>query len=149
MARKEGLQDELEKYEKEFAMKGDSDLPPGSPGSELGELVLVFNDGLAPYKREHSVALVDPDSGRLFRVSLPYYQERRPEVVTARLKVGNTDAATEVVENINAVALADLEAQMPMIAARSLARIIAKKKVEDSAAKDSPIAGALLNVAGG
>ena len=147
MARKEGLQNELEKYQKEFASKGDGDLPPGSPGSRLGELVLVFNDGLAPYKREHSVAMVDPGTGRLLRVSLPYYQERRPQVAAARLTVGDAGAATEVVENINAVALADLDAQMPMIAARSLARVIAKKKMEDSAARDSPIAGALLNVA--
>jgi tetratricopeptide (TPR) repeat protein len=147
MARKEGLHNELEKYQKEFASEGDGDLPPGSPGSRLGELVLVFNDGLAPYKREHSVAMVDPGTGRLLRISLPYYQERRPQVAAARLTVGDADAATEVVENINAVALADLDAQMPMIAARSLARVIAKKKMEDSAARDSPIAGALLNVA--
>ena len=149
LARKEGLRDELEKYQKEFAISVDGDVPPGSPGSDLGELVWVFNDGLAPYKREHSVLLADPDpdKGRLIRVSLPYFQRRPPQVAEARLSVGGKTVTTQVVEDISAVAFADLADEMPAITARSLVRVIAKKKMEDRAGKDNPMAGTLLNVA--
>lgn len=149
LARKEGLRDELEKYQKEFAVTVDAGPPPGSPGSDHGELVWVFSDGLAPYKREHSVFLADPDpnKNRLIRVSLPYLQRRPPQVAEARLSVAGKTVTTQVVEDISAVAFADLEDRMPAITARSLARVIAKKKMEDNAGRDNPLAGALLNVA--
>jgi len=146
MARMVGLKDELKKYQKEFDIGKEDGLPPGSPGSALGELVVVFNDGLAPLKKEHSVAVTDA-KGHLIRISLPYLQRRPPLAAAARLTLGDTSKTTQRVENISAVAFADLDAQMPKITARTLARVIAKKKVEDKAGKDNPLAGALLNVA--
>ena len=65
----------------------------------------------------------------------------------ARLSVAGKTVTTQVVEDISAVAFADLEDRMPAITARSLARVIAKKKMEDNAGRDNPLAGALLNVA--
>lgn len=149
MARHEGLDDELAQYRKAFGLKssGDDFPPPGSPGSKQGELVLVFNAGLAPYKGEHSLAVADPGSGRLIRVSLPYMVQRIPQASAARIDAGKQAATTQRVEDIGAVASADLDARMPGITARSIARIIAKKQVEDRAGRENPLAGLLLNVA--
>ena len=69
------------------------------------------------------------------------------QAAAARVSMDDQTVTTEKVENISAVAFADLEERMPAITARSLARIIAKKKMEDNAARDNPLAGALLNVA--
>jgi len=147
LARKEGLNDELEKYQKEFAVKADVDPASTESDGARGELILVFNNGLAPFKIQQGAILPDPASGRMFRISLPSFQTRPPQIAEARLSVNEQTISTEVVEDINAVALADLNAQMPAITARSLARIVAKTKMEEQAGKDNPVAGALLNIA--
>jgi hypothetical protein len=148
MTRREGLNKELAQYQKDFGLPPPPDAPPpGSPGSKEGEVVLVFNAGLAPYKGEHSVTVPYPSTGQLIRISLPYMIRRIPQAAAARIEAGGRAAATQKVEDIGAVAAADLDARMPGITARSVARIIAKKKVEDRAARDSPLAGVLLNVA--
>ena len=70
---RQGLRDELAKYRKEFAIDRWMSLEELGQG---GELVFLLHNGLAPIKREHAVTVVNPNSGHLIRVSLPYYQTR-------------------------------------------------------------------------
>lgn len=105
-----------------------------------GELVLLLHNGLAPVKREASSTVLDPGSGHLVRISLPYYQPRAPRVRAARVEVAGHRVRTELVEDVAAVAQRTLAAKMPAITARAIARAVVKVQLARAArarARDS------------
>jgi hypothetical protein len=145
MARKVGLTNEYQQLRNQFAISHDEQ---AKPVADQGEIVLLFHNGLAPIKREHSVTTVDPGSGRLIRVSLPYYQNR-PELVTAaRLSTQDSEANTQLVEAIDQIANQTLEAYMPAITARAVARAVLKYNMAREAGKQNDMAGVLVNIMG-
>jgi hypothetical protein len=108
----------------------------------------LFHNGLAPIKREHSVAVMDPGSGRLIRVSLPYYQFR-PELIShARVVTSNVFADSQQVEAIDNIAEQTLQAYMPAITARAVARAVLKYNMSREAGKQNDVAGLIVNIAG-
>jgi hypothetical protein len=145
MARKVGLNDE---YHQMQALFGITLAEEHNPPTEWGEIVLLYHNGLAPIKREHSVATIDPGSGRLIRVSLPYYQSRPELIATARLSVNGFDTKTQQVEAIDNIAQQTLEAYMPAITARAVARAVLKYNMAREAGKQNDVAGLLVNIAG-
>ena len=124
LAQREGLLDELARYQKEFNLP--ARLPGKGETTEKGELIFVLSNGLAPIKREKAVTLPDPSSGVLVRFALPYYESRFNNVVSARIVVSGMRASTELVDDIDAIARKSLDARMAAITARSLARTVAK-----------------------
>lgn len=120
------LSDELEKYRREFAVQSKQSESPGAPE---GELIFVLNNGLAPAKRENSMAMMAPSRAGLVRISLPYFESRVPAVSKMRVSLENRGITAERVENIDAIATATLSEQIPEITARSLARVVAKKQI--------------------
>jgi hypothetical protein len=145
MARKVGLTNEYQQLQAQFGITLTED---HNPATERGEIVLLFHNGLAPIKREHSVAAIDPASGRLIRVSLPYYQGR-PELITAaRLVVNGLEAKTQQVEAIDNIAQQTLETYMPAITARAVARAVLKYNMAREAGKQNDVAGLLVNIMG-
>lgn len=139
-----GLHDEGERYREAFG-----DVPAeGSPLEEgLGEVVLLLHSGLAPVKREESLALPDPASGLLVSVSLPRYERRPRYAQGARVAAGDRIAHTELVQDIEAIALANHEALLPGTTARALARAVAKFAAAKSVQKQNEAASVLLNLA--
>jgi uncharacterized protein len=149
MAKQQGLKDELDKYKNEFGIElsNNSKADPSD-----GELVFILNNGLAPIKREKAVNIVDPVSGIMVRIALPYYESRNNNVVAARI-IASDDrrATTELVENIDAIAKSNLDSHMPGIIARSVARMVVKtatsKKAQQAATNnnnnDAAMAGML------
>ncbi len=124
LAKRQGLSDELAQYKKEFGIeppREDSRAP-----EQEGELVFVLNNGLAPIKREKAAALIDPASGVLVRIALPYYESRSNNVVAARISVAGKQITTELMEDIDAIARQSLDTRMAAITARSLARAAVK-----------------------
>ena len=149
MAKQQGLKDELAKYKSEFAIEP----PNNSKGaaSNLGELVFVLNNGLAPIKRDKAINSFDVTTGTMVRIALPSYESRINNVVAARITVADQQATTELVEDIDAIAKKNLEARMPAIIARSVARVVVKsvasKRARDLALhnnnNDNALAGML------
>jgi len=141
----EGTRDEHDKYRKQFSIKN---WLPQKELSQLGEVILFIHNGLAPIKKEHTVGQAAPQ-GRLIRISLPYYKLRKNGFGTAHIKAVNSKQSTrsELVENINQIALKTLQANMPEITARTLGRVIAKQATARKAEKQHAVAGLLLNVA--
>jgi uncharacterized protein len=148
MARQQGLRDELGRYKKEFGIE----LPNIDPGAtDQGELVFIFNNGLAPIKREKAISSFDAASGSMVRIALPAYESHQNNVVAARVTVNDRQSLTEVVEDIDAIAKKNLDMQMPSIMARSVARVVVKamanKKAREAALKnnnkDNAMAGML------
>jgi hypothetical protein len=126
MADQQGLTNELRRYETEF----DLDLQKSeSEDAEQGQLVFVLNNGLVPVKHEKAAAFVDPATGILVKIALPYYASRNDyndNVVAARITVNDKQATTELMENVDAVARKNLDKHMPAIIARSIARAVIK-----------------------
>lgn len=143
-----GLNAERKKYEETFNLKL-ADLK--SLNSKQTELIFTFHNGLAPIKKEHSLQLLAPGTGRLVRISLPAYYERRNIVSKLRVKIENNQdytRTTELTENISRLAIKTLEDHMPAITARSLARAAAKDKMASDAGESSPLFGLFVNIAG-
>jgi tetratricopeptide (TPR) repeat protein len=147
LAKREGLTDELRRYRKEFGM---DPLPKNKDADEPeGELVFILNNGLAPIKRERIIetwapppsVVVDaskpsnmtpPAPPVLVTIALPYYQSRPTQVSGARISVLDKTADTQMMEDIDAIARASLDARMPAITARAIARAVAKGAIQES-----------------
>lgn len=139
LTQRQGLSAELDRYKKEF---GITRWPSVAEQRMQGEFVLVLHNGLAPIKRERSVAVPDPGTNHIIRVSLPYYESRPVAAIGARVSAralantavlengrAMTSAATETMENIDAIARKSLEAKMPGITARAVARAATKRAI--------------------
>ena len=148
LAKREGLTDELSRYEKEFgitpAQRNTAD------GAPEGELVFVLNSGLAPVKRERVIRTFAPPPSTIVSarrraeymeqptppvmvdIALPYYESRPNRVAGARISVSGRQADTQLMENIDAIARASLNARMPAITARAIARAVAKGAIQES-----------------
>lgn len=143
LTQRQGLVAELNKYRKEF---GITSWPSVAELREQGEFVFILHNGLAPIKRERSMAVPDPGFSHIIRVSLPYYQSRPVTTTGARVsawapadpgqrKNGFTtsSASTELMENIDAIARKSLDAKMPGITTRAVARAAAKRAISRAA----------------
>jgi len=142
-----GLTEELRRYRKEFGIE---QLATHEQWREQGELVFLLHNGLAPAKREHSVAVIDPGSGHVVRISLPYYDSRPAAVSAARLTAADHQGRTEVFEDVQAIARRTLEARLPAITARSIARAVVKgavSRVAREGARDQKSGGDALAAA--
>ena len=145
MASKVGLTNEYTRFEAQFGLTLHNN---PATAQENGEIVVLFHNGLAPIKREHSVAVIDPGSGRLIRVSLPYYQFRQQRISRARIETKGMSAQTQPVEAIDNIAEQTLQAYMPAITARAVARAVLKYNMSREAGKQNDVAGLIVNIAG-
>lgn len=142
-----GLADEHERYQQEFGINDDSGDAAYRDGQ--GQLVFVLHSGLAPVKRENAVILPAPGSHALVKISLPYYQSRSNPATGARVKVADKELQLELAEDVNAIAIHDLEIKMPAIEARALARASIKGAVVGGLNRQDQWLAALLVQLGG
>ncbi len=150
LSEKMGLKPELRQYQKEFGIEkwmSTAEL------AELGELVFILHNGLAPVKQEHATTAVDPATGHIVRIAVPYYQTRDTPVTGMRVTAGDASAMGEVAENIDAIAVQDLEAKMPAITARAIARAVVKAQMaraaRENARQQNQNGGAMASVLAG
>jgi len=143
LAEKQGLSDEVQKYKTAFSI---NTWPSEASLHDTGELIFTLHNGLAPIKREQSVVVNNPVNGRLVRISLPHYQSRFAPVTKARITVNRTEAVTEPVEDIDGIAVKSLEAKIPVITARLLARAVVKDQAARQAGKQNDLAGLIINI---
>ncbi len=126
---------------------------------DRGEIILTVHAGLAPIKRERSTTVPNPATGRILRIALPQYRSRAQPLAYASLSSDSASAKTSRVENIDAIAVKTLDAEMPLITARAIARMAAKDTVaaaagsggssgNSSANTTAALFGLAVNVAG-
>ncbi len=140
-----GLQDENRQYQKRF---GIDSWPSSAELQRQGELIFLFHNGLAPIKVERSATVPVPSRGQFVRIALPEYLRRPPGFSRARLKIAGRVVETELVENIEELAIAELKANLPAIMARSAARTVLKYQLSRETNKQNELAGLLVNIAG-
>jgi len=155
LADRMGLREEARRYRQEFGIK---ETPSVAALLERGEIILTVHAGLAPVKRERSATMVNPASGRMLRISLPQYRSRAQPFGYARVSAESVSATTSRVENIDAIAVKTLEAEMPVITARAIARMAVKDTMakaasssgnsgSNSAAAGAGLLGLAVNIA--
>jgi len=153
LADRMGLTDEAKKYREEFDIK---DTMSEAELLQRGEIILTVHAGLAPIKRERSTTLPNPATGRILRIALPQYRSRaRPFAYASLAADASHSARTSRVENIDAIAEKTLDAEMPLITARAVARMAAKDTIAAVAGSSNSgdsggaaLIGLLVNVAG-
>lgn len=149
MAKQQGLLDELNGYKKEFGIE----LPSAkAAATDMGELVFVLNNGLAPIKREKAINSFDASTASMVRIALPAYESRHNNVVSARITISDKQSITELAEDIDAIAKKNLDSHMPAIIARSVARVVVKavanKKAREAALNNKNNDNAMAGVLG-
>ncbi len=140
-----GLTEENQQYVSEF---GIDVWQTAEQLRQQGELVFLFHRGLAPVKVEQSLTVPVPPRGQLVRVALPEYLRRPAGYSVARLRIGGQVLETEIFEDIENLAIAELERNRPAILARAVARNILKYRVTKEAGKKDDLAGLLVNLTG-
>jgi len=128
LADRMGLAEEAGLYRLAFNI---GDVPSTEDLLERGEIILTVHAGLAPIKRERAITMLNPKTGRFLRIALPEYRLRGQPFAYARVSAGAVSATTSRVENLDAIAVKSLEAAMPMITARTFARVA----IKDAAAR--------------
>lgn len=142
-----GLPDEGMRYQQEFGIDDGASAAEALAGQ--GQLVFLLHSGLAPVKRENDVVLVAPGTYTLVKVALPYYQSRSSPAKGARLTVADKALRLELVEDVNAIAIRNLEVKMPVIQARALSRAGIKGAVAEGLRRqDQWLAGLLVQLSG-
>jgi len=144
LADRMGLSEEAAKYRDEFDIK---ETPSVEDLQARGELIFFLHSGLAPVKYEQSITVTNPNTGRLMRLALPAYRPRPRVIDHARITIDDRSTDTQSVEDIDRVAVRTLEARMPAITARAVARMVSKDVLARSAGNRGGNAQDLLGVA--
>ncbi|WP_429173148.1 COG3014 family protein [Aeromonas rivipollensis] len=141
LARLRGSADELKETEKKVGRKA----PP--PAKDQGQLVVLFEDGLIPARREIFLPLpISTSSGdfRTFTVAVPYYDNRASDTGPLTVSVGRQAGRTSSLVRLESLAAKDLQERLPGMLTRQALRLVAKEQLRRSAAKEGGDVGNIL-----
>ncbi|WP_454010319.1 COG3014 family protein [Aeromonas sp. Marseille-Q7275] len=141
LARLRGSVDELKETEKRVGRK----VPPLA--RDQGQLVVLFEDGLIPARREIFLPLpISTSSGdfRTFTVAVPYYDNRGSDTGPLTVSVGKRVEQTSELVRLEALAAKDLQERLPGMLTRQALRLVAKEQVRRTAAKEGGDVGNIL-----
>lgn len=141
LARLRGSPDELKETEKKVGRKA----PPLTRNQ--GQLVVLFEDGLIPARRELFLPLpISTSSGdfRTFTVAVPYYDNRASQTGPLVVSVGKRIEQTSELVRLEALAAKDLQERLPGMLTRQALRLVAKEQLRRTAAKEGGDVGNIL-----
>ncbi|WP_429107957.1 COG3014 family protein [Aeromonas media] len=141
LARLRGSVDELKETEKRVGRKA----PPLL--KDQGQLVVLFEDGLIPARREIFLPLpISTSSGdfRTFTVAVPYYDNRASDTGPLTVSLGKRVEQTSSLVRLEALAAKDLQERLPGMLTRQALRLVAKEQLRRSAAKEGGDVGNIL-----
>lgn len=115
---------------------GESDSQPIPHG--WGEVVLFHESGFAPRKVENRITVPMPD-GYLLPVALPRFERRPPALTRVELRAGEEgpSARGEFVQDLEGIAVKNLEDRMLRVTAKAIARATAKYLAAKAAQKET------------
>ncbi|MDX2322507.1 MAG: hypothetical protein QNK26_18140 [Moritella sp.] len=137
-----GLRSEHAKYVKEFG----HDVK--ALDRDKSQLVLVYWGGVVSAKQQQYMSVYAPSLGYNISLALPYYATNYVKPVPWRFSVLGKTAETEIFDDVNLLARADLEAESAAIYAAALARVIIKQTALHEVQKkdEDGLATLLLNI---
>lgn len=139
----QGLRDEYNKRKAEFGL---ANFKPIKAKGDVGELIVILNNGLAPIRTESAIMTYSPEVQSNVRVAFPVYESSPKRANSARLQVHRKRVDLETVENIDSLARKALDQDMPLVMARAIARAVVKYQSQKNAQEQSALAGFLLTV---
>jgi len=129
-SRQLGFHDDYERWQRAFGKV------KAAPDDQGGEVLLVFQCGRAPLKRQ--LRLKVPFRRGYLTMALPRYELQANPVSGARLKVrGMSVGVTEGLNDVEATAVRNLWDELPVIVIRELIRATAKAAAVNASAKKS------------
>lgn len=144
----EGFSDEHSVLKKEFKMEK---FKPKKVSNGFGELIVILNSGLAPVRREKSIAVVSNEVVNTVKIAVPSYSASSQSYSARLISSQNVSANLEVVENVDALAREALETDMPLITTRAIARAVIKhktqKRVEEKGGAFAGLLATVVNIA--
>ncbi|PKH05537.1 hypothetical protein [Moritella sp. Urea-trap-13] len=137
-----GLRSEHDKYVQKFG----HDVKPLARNKS--QLVLVYWGGVVSAKQQQYMSVYAPSLGYNISLALPYYAKNYVKPVPWRFSVLGKTAETEIFDDVNLLARADLEAESAAIYAAALARVIIKQTALHEVQKkdEDGLATLLLNI---
>lgn len=137
-----GLRSEHEKFVKEFGR--DIKVVDRSKS----QLVLVYWGGVVSAKQQRYLSVYAPSLGYNISLALPYYADKYVKPTPWRFTVLGKTAETEIFDDVNLLARADLDAESAAIYAAALARVIIKQTALHEVKKkdEDGLATLLLNI---
>jgi len=139
----QGLWNEYRRLQADFGL---ASYKPAKLGGRFGELIVILSNGLAPIKSESAIMTFSPEVSDNVRVAIPVYRDPPRSLRSARLVVGDKQLKLETVENIDSLARHALDAEMPLIMTRAIARAVIKYKSQKEAQNENSLAGLLMTV---
>ena len=130
---------EFKQYQREFGMAKWS--APENRGK--GELLVIMHNGLAPQRDQQVIRTWSNELSLTVKIALPTYSKPPRYLNQVRVSVAGQSTMMETVSNIDGMARAALQDDMPAITARALARAVVKKKSESEAKERSGVLGQL------
>nr|WP_075518706.1 hypothetical protein [Moritella viscosa]SHN96015.1 Uncharacterized protein conserved in bacteria [Moritella viscosa] len=136
------LKSEHAKYVKKFS----HDVK--SPVRNKSQLVLVYWGGVVSAKQQRYLSVYAPNLGYNISLALPYYDNHYVKPVPWHFSVLGKTAETEIFDDVNLLARADLDAESADIYAAALARVIIKQTALHEVKKNDEdgLATLLLNI---
>lgn len=140
-----GREDELAQYVQEF---------PGTDWESMkslkskAELVVFAHMGAVSVMQEHLVFNYSPELQYQVQIAMPYYPPRSDYLPEINVQVDGVMRRTEILQDIDALARADLDSRLAGISLRAMTRMVLKKKMSHEMRKDNPFAGFVADVAG-
>ena len=129
-----GFRDDYREWQKKFGVEADEKLPSGH-----GEVVLVFQCGLAPEKEEIKFSFPIPikNKAHLVSMAIPKYRSRYNPVSGVRLRVdGKMLGVTQALVDVEATAVRNLWDDAAEIAFRQVARAAGRIVAQQAARKE-------------
>jgi hypothetical protein len=135
LAAKLDMVDDLSELKKRFTI----DLAPpiaDENGVGSGELLVLFEDGFAPQKKEFKLSL-PIGKGNLVSIAFPIYKEKWSAQVPLRISNGSeVIGSTEPICDVRALAVKSLKEKVFVIATRQIIRAVAKSVTAAQAKKN-------------
>lgn len=121
------------------------DWTPQGKHRALGEVVVIWDNGMAPFKAQDELEI--PFEDYYLRVAFPRFVSRPPLLTYAVADVTGKTARTRVVQDVEAIAMKNLDDRKGRIIAKTAARGVAKyalkEKIEDEWGE---AAGCIFNI---
>lgn len=125
-----GLREEGDRYRQSF------NLAPSPEDPDHGEFVAIVFDGLAPPLHEESVIWQGMiNGGHLYRISLPAVTSRAYTAVSPQIRLEGNWSGGELVDDLDRLVRADLDARKPAMAARAFVRQAVKQGIASAATR--------------
>lgn len=130
---------EFKQYQREFGLSDWS----AHENRGNGELVVIMHNGLVPVRTQQVIRTWSNELSLNVKIALPTYSQPPRYLNQVRVTVDDQRTMMETVSNIDGLARASLQEDMPAITARALARAVVKKKSEREAKEQGGMLGQL------